>query len=301
MSGVPRLLALVVNNAAGGHVAGRDLAALMRTRLPQNVALLEAPAEGTLPARIAAAVESGADTVAVAGGDGTIACACQAMAGTDRTLAILPMGTMNLLARDLRLPVNDIDAAIDALAAATPRAIDLGRVGDHVFACACMLGLPARIGHHREIARHRRSALAWLGVARAAWRAARRARHWRGTLTVDGQTIRLRTRALTIVVNPLDDASGRAFGRTVLDGGTLCVYVERVRAPWDIARLALRIALGSTRDPALPRLQGKSVTVDSGDKALRILIDGEEHLLPPPLHFSVWQGALRVLAPDPAP
>jgi hypothetical protein len=86
--------------------------------------------EGSLPARVARAraVRSGADAVIVAGGDGTIACAAQELAGGQIPLGILPFGTMNLLARDLNLPIGDIAAGIRIIAEGRVRRIDVGEV-----------------------------------------------------------------------------------------------------------------------------------------------------------------------------
>lgn len=76
----------------------------------------------------------------MAGGDGTVACAARVLAGGAMPLGILPSGTMNLLARDLAIPIGDLAAAVVCLAEGMPRAIDVGEVGDrhrvafrHVF------------------------------------------------------------------------------------------------------------------------------------------------------------------------
>ena len=58
------------------------------------------------------------------GGDGTIAAAAQRLAGTGVPLGILPLGTMNLLARDLGLPTG-LEAAAAALAHGHARAVDV--------------------------------------------------------------------------------------------------------------------------------------------------------------------------------
>jgi diacylglycerol kinase family enzyme len=212
-------------------------------------------------------------------------------------MGIIPLGTMNLLARDLGLPVDDLQAAAAALVHAVERRIDTGLIKDHVFACACMLGAPAKIGHHREAARARGNGpLSWLGVARAAWRTVWRDRPVRFDVRIDGVSHHLRTRAITITVNALDPAADHPFGRTALDGGRLCAYIERAQTFWDGLRLLLRIARGSANDAALAQLSGARIELHARHAALRLLIDGEEHLLPPPLIFEVRPASLTVLA-----
>jgi diacylglycerol kinase family enzyme len=69
----------------------------------------------------------GADVIVVAGGDGTIARVAKRLAGTDIPMAIVPMGTANNVARSLGIGV-DVDDALQGLAHAVERRIDLGMV-----------------------------------------------------------------------------------------------------------------------------------------------------------------------------
>ena len=58
------------------------------------------------------AVEDGFDMIFAAGGDGTVRSVAAALRGTDATLAVLPVGTGNLLARNLKLPL-DVPEAVE--------------------------------------------------------------------------------------------------------------------------------------------------------------------------------------------
>ena len=96
----------------------------------------------------AEAAAAGHDVVAVFGGDGTTMQAAAALVGTDTALGILPGGTGNLLAGNLRIPMHPVRAA-KALLNGTPHPLDLGRMerddGPHYFAVACGAGHDARI------------------------------------------------------------------------------------------------------------------------------------------------------------
>ena len=73
------------------------------------------------------AIASGCDTVFACGGDGTIHNIAQFLANTPVALGILPIGTANALAHDLKLPLNILAAAKAALHA-IPKRIALGQI-----------------------------------------------------------------------------------------------------------------------------------------------------------------------------
>jgi diacylglycerol kinase family enzyme len=78
--------------------------------------------------------------VTVFGGDGTTMQAAAALVGTEVALGVIPGGTGNLLAGNLRIPASPARAA-RALLAAQPRQFDLGRMerstGTPAISCCC--------------------------------------------------------------------------------------------------------------------------------------------------------------------
>lgn len=116
----------------------------------------------------AEAARDGMDVVAVFGGDGTTMQAAAALAGSDTALGLIPGGTGNLLAGNLRLPVNPLRAA-QAMVKGVRRPLDLGRMpradGDHYFAVACGAGIDARImGETESIEKHKWGILAYFAT-----------------------------------------------------------------------------------------------------------------------------------------
>jgi len=86
----------------------------------------EDPGQGVAEAAIAA----GAELLIVAGGDGTVRAVAEHLADTsaDLELAIIPLGTGNLFARNLDIPLNDVPAAFERALAGRARPIDVGWV-----------------------------------------------------------------------------------------------------------------------------------------------------------------------------
>lgn len=74
------------------------------------------------------ALEDGADVVIAVGGDGTVRTVANAVSGTGHALGIIPIGTGNLFARNMGVPVDDIDAALTVATSHGSRLVDMGRL-----------------------------------------------------------------------------------------------------------------------------------------------------------------------------
>jgi diacylglycerol kinase family enzyme len=298
-------VSVVLNRAAGAllenSAAHESLADLLRQ------AGFEAdfvPVElGALPERMAAACNSGASLVVVGGGDGTIACAAETAAAAGVTLGILPFGTMNVLARDLGIPIGDPAAAVALLRDGEAREIDAAEVNGRLYLCNSMIGLPARLARFREAARGKGLAVRlWLRFVHAALRGAARYGAPRVALRIDGRLAVVRAASLMVSVNALDDSSGRLFGRSRLDGGALVLYLARHLTLWDMLRLAFRAMTGHLRDdPALDETHANEIEIirigRRPRRTIRVMNDGEVMLVAPPLSYKIRPGALRVMAP----
>lgn len=144
-----RRATLISNPKTGRYGARRlrpiqDVAAqLQALGLEVDLKLTTAPGEATEIA--ARAARNGSSDVIVAGGDGTINEAIQGMAGTAARLAIIPRGTGNVLARELKLPLDDEQATVVA-ARGNARRIHLGRAIVEATGVSRLFVLMAGIG-----------------------------------------------------------------------------------------------------------------------------------------------------------
>ena len=102
----------------------------------------------------AEALAAGATLIIAAGGDGTVRAVAEALRGSDATLSLLPSGTGNLLARNLKLTLNDMDHSLASAFTGHDRAIDIARikiersdrsVDEHSYLVMAGLGIDAKM------------------------------------------------------------------------------------------------------------------------------------------------------------
>jgi YegS/Rv2252/BmrU family lipid kinase len=141
------------------------------------------------------AVEAGVDVVIACGGDGTVTACAEGVGGTGIPLAILPLGTGNLLARNLGLP-GEVEAAISVALTGVDLRIDAAEANGRPFVVMAGLGLDARMLSDTSEQLKRR--LGWAAYALSVIRHLGD-RPVRVTVTADDQPA-LRLRATAVVV-----------------------------------------------------------------------------------------------------
>jgi len=290
--------AIVINKRSGSALDHADPAEVAMAALRMaGIELVPIAPDEDLNARLQAAIDARPDAVIVGGGDGTICAAAARLADTGIPLGILPMGTMNLLARDLHVP-EDLEAAAALLARATVRKIDVAEVNGQVFMNACMIGLPTHLGRHRERARGSGLAARWRFVV-AALRGMLRHPPLRLLIAAGDKRRRVWTRAVAISCNPLDEDAARFPARLTLDAGTLTLYVAQSFGPWWVVQFLLRALFRRWgQHPDLDRTTAPRITIASARKRVRVMNDGEAMLLETPLRFRIRPGALAVLVAE---
>lgn len=116
---------------------------------------LETTAQDPGYSQAKAALEFKADVVLVGGGDGTVRVVAETLADTDIAMGIIPLGTGNLLARNVELDVNDLRANIQTALFGQQRYIDTARMriensrtghsSEHSFLVIAGIGMDAEI------------------------------------------------------------------------------------------------------------------------------------------------------------
>lgn len=299
-------LALVINRSAGSfrrlalEPTVDDIHAAL-SRYGHQVQV-EVCGRRDLPAVLSSLVaRDDIDAVIVGGGDGTAQTAILSGLGQDKPLGLLPLGTLNLLARDLGLP-DDPQAAALALAGGRQAAIDLAEVNGLPFAIWASLGM------HPWIVRRRDHLQAeglgkWRAFALAALRAFRRYPLLRATLSVNGEATTVTTPIMVVSNNAWrEDRLPLPPSRASLDRGELVVHVATTTSRLGLLWLAANALVGRWRvNRLLATFHADEVRVTSRRRRMLLSLDGEVTVLRSPLIFRSRPKALRVLVPAERP
>lgn len=101
-------------------------------------------------AALEAARDDQSEAVIVGGGDGTVASAATVFAGHEKPLGILPLGTFNLAARDVGMPM-DWQEAAKLLVSSPVAELDLLEVNGKFYVCLLVLGFyPSQVMGQEE-------------------------------------------------------------------------------------------------------------------------------------------------------
>jgi diacylglycerol kinase family enzyme len=281
--------------AADGAIDQKVRSALAAAGIGANVELIDG---GECEVRARAIAERGDPLLIVGGGDGTIAAAAAALAGTETALGILPLGTLNHFARDLGLPF-ELEEAAQVIAAGRERHVDLGEMSGRVFINNSAIGLYPLMVIDRDHQRHRLGRSKWLAMLVASVRTLARFNHRRLTLTVnDEQTGRIDTPLLFVGNNDYRIDLGAPGRRESLEGGELCVMVLRHKTRRGLIAASIRALLGRARSDDMVRIEGvQRLRVGSSWPLLAVSLDGEVVRVEPPLDYSIRSRALKVIAP----
>jgi YegS/Rv2252/BmrU family lipid kinase len=239
------------------------------------------------------AVRTRADLVVVWGGDGTVNEVASALVHTPVPMVIVPAGSGNGLAADLRIPFEP-RAALTLAATGTTIAIDAGTVDERYFFNIAGIGIDAVIA--AQFARRPRHQRGFVGYLQLSSAELMRYRCQSYTLSLDDRTVEHRAMLIAL-------ANGRQYGNRLLiapgarlDDGLLEVVIVEQLSLIGIAWRLPSLFRGTLRP-------GRGVTMRAA-RTLRIAssapipyhVDGEPQLGTEALNVQTHERALRVRA-----
>jgi diacylglycerol kinase (ATP) len=301
-TGAPAKRALVIINPRSGRgrtpLAVDARAALAREVLePEGFAVSVRPTTQGGDARLFAreAVAGGTDLVVAWGGDGTVNETASALVNSAATLGIVPAGSGNGLASDLRIPF-DARAALMLAATGLTITIDAGTIGDSYFFNIAGIGIDAVIAaRFAERPRQQRGFAGYLQLSSAELM---RYRCQRYSLSLDGESFTYEAMLIAI-------ANGRQYGNRLLiapgarlDDGLLEVVIVEELSLLHIARRLPSLFRGTlSAGRGVTMRAARAVRVEA-EAAIPYHLDGEPRLGERELIVQTHPTALRVKAPQ---
>jgi YegS/Rv2252/BmrU family lipid kinase len=244
----------------------------------------------------AEAAAAGAEIVLAIGGDGTANEIAWGLLGSASALGLVPMGSGNGLARTLGIPLKP-DAALETLADAVPRAMDVGMINERPFLNVAGAGFDAQVGldfheHGRRGGRRGVFTYVWLSVLRTM---SYRAESW----VLDASAQKFEGRAYIVAL-----VNGRQYGGGAvlvpgarLDDGLLDIVVIEDAPALELAWNAQRLFLGTLSKYRRYRHIPAAKVVLTAAAAAPYHRDGEPEGPIARMEASVLPRALRILVP----
>jgi diacylglycerol kinase family enzyme len=249
-----------------------------------------------ITAEVRKALSAKPSLVIAGGGDGTLNAVAQALRHTDIPLGLVPIGTLNHLARDLGVPLQP-SAAIEVLPGSVPRRIDLGEVNGRIFLNNSIIGLYPRY-EFLKARSLRQGRWKLRAILSAVWSVFRRNPAMTLRLVADSRSLLLRTPYVMIGNNEHKMEGYEIGNRESLDRGELVIYAMRPLSRWGLLKLAISLLFGRFRKQnAFETFRASHVRVETRRKAMGVALDGDVVRMRTPLEYRSLPGALTVLAP----
>lgn len=249
------------------------------------------PGDATVAAGQAAA--EGYDVVIAAGGDGSIFEVSNGLVGTEACLGVIPIGTENVLAREMGVPL-DPRKATEHLIKTQPRLIDVGKVEDQYFVCFAGIGFDAHVAHNLPSERKKRfGALAYFYTSAEKLAEYRKTPH-QAKVTLDGKEHEFEF--LIFVISNIRTYGGGLLPapEAKVDDGLLDVCVLPYAGYAKTMRQTVAMRSGKhIKLPGVEYFQAKDIVIETHESK-QIQLDGDAWPGSSPFHISAVPRSLNV-------
>jgi diacylglycerol kinase (ATP) len=291
----PRQVFVVINPAAGqDQPILKSLNKIFHeNEVDWDVAITKDRGDGQRLAREAA--QSGVDLVLVYGGDGTVMECASGLVGSQTPLAILPGGTANVMARELGLPLDLVEAATLAINPQSRiRCVDMGQVGEQTFLLRAGIGFEAEMveGADREL----KDRLGMLAYGLSALQTLADPPLARYRLSLDGEEEEYDGLACVVANSGNMGAADIVLSKkTDISDGLLDVFVVTKANLPSLVSLVANVVSGRPDPPALKHWQVREVRIES-KPVQTVQLDGEL-IGQTPVTMKILPEAVQVIIP----
>jgi diacylglycerol kinase (ATP) len=240
------------------------------------------------------AVEEGFARIVAAGGDGTVSQVANGLAGSNAILGVLPMGSVNVFAMELGLPLHNLQRCWDIIEDTNLRLVDMPSANEKYFVQLAGVGLDAQVVKETSLA-FKRSFGPLSYLISAAQIAARQP----PKLFIESEHTSVEEGSFVLVGN------GRLYGgpfpffkQAVINDGLFDVVVFKRLGYLEIIRYLQDVVFSADiKVPEIEYFQTRQLRITS-EQDVPLELDGEL-AGNCPVDFRIRKRALRVLAPTP--
>ncbi|HEV3310725.1 MAG TPA: diacylglycerol kinase family protein [Chloroflexota bacterium] len=294
------VIATVVHNPAAGHAASRERQFRDAIRVLEDgdwrVTVHPTTSQQHGSEIASAAIAEGTDVVIAAGGDGTINDVIQGLAHAQVALGVLPLGTVNVWAREAGYSSDAVECARQLVAGRKVK-LDLGRAGDRFFLLMAGVGLDAEVTAALSTAQARKQKL---GVLPYLVRTAKVIPRYKGgtiQIEMDGTTNSHEALMVLVANTRLYGGVSRPTPHAVANDGMLDVRVFHGTGPGQSVKHIIRFLMERQgRSSAGDVVRARRVVV-TADPPLAVQVDGDP-IGQTPVEIVVERHALLALVPE---
>ena len=289
----------LIINISSGHDEKEEALSLICERL-LNLDVITIDKSDNFIQKAEAAVQAAkadGSIVVAAGGDGSINAVAGLCLQHDVPMGILPMGTFNFFARDLKIPV-ELSDALDVLLTGKLAHVPVGMINDQIFLVHAGIGLYSEIMRNREKHKNRfgryrivafiSSFLSLMNTKKI------------HSVTIEAETEKISRQTLNIFVgnNVLQlEKLGLVAVDEVKHDDLAVILLKPMSAMQRVGLAFLGLIRNMKWDKRIETFTTKNFLVETKQKNLQAAIDGELVSVSSPLHFKSIPSGLRVMLP----
>ena len=290
---------LVVHNQASGN----HNASLLRKILDSyfntsefSYKLHEMNKGDSVEAVVSEYVEKGYGMVIAAGGDGTISGVAGGLVNKSVPLGIIPVGTGNMIARELKIPLNIKRSAQIISGRHSIKTIDAMRVNGRTFILTIGVGISSLAV--KDLTKKEKSRFGILAYVGSALKHIVKFRPRAFTLTIDGDRIEIRSPEVSVSNGGVISDMILPKGLNIqIDDGAVDVCYVKANSMRDYPTLLLNVLRRKPTDSSIRCIRAReSVTIDA-EKKITVQADGEV-MGETPVTVEVIPGAISVIVPE---
>lgn len=233
----------------------------------------------------------------IGGGDGTVRTAAQVLFDTQAVLAILPLGSFNLLAKTLNYP-NNIEDIFSIIKNNKTKQIDLIEVNGNIVINHAWIGfyfyiLKLRKKHRDIIGKNKLFKIIFNTISLF-----KLLPIYHLSLKINDETMEFKTCLVYIGNNEYDINLFDIGGRKTLSSGVMTVTILQCQSRWQLFLCMLSILFNRIESsPYIIRFATDELTISANSNFINVVLDGELFKLNVPLHFVNHHKKLTMVVP----